>query len=254
MSVLSYIKKKVLLPILYVPLLVFAESSSSSSQEPIKSTYQRETLYTQSYQPQNYDESYWINNQEEACCENNSFWECAKVPLIGVISGIGGGIIGAEIIGGNRGHHGHRGPAGLAGPAGPAGPGFTADTGQTLTFTLTALFPAVPGDGVSTIPFVTTPDGLTYEGPAIVTPVLGGTIIYAPIVIPNPVFGFYNFGLAITNLSAGTITGISLNGTLISASRDASMTSELTPLAGIAIPVGESQISSTFTYDNANIP
>jgi hypothetical protein len=260
MNFFSFLQKKALIAFFSLfPLIAFAENSSQYSSE--NNQYRsRPFEYSQSSQNDVYANQCCETSDSPQCCESNGFWDTVKVPLIGIVAGIGGGIIGAEIIGNDRGHHGHdgssgsQGPAGPAGAAGPQGPGFPADTGQTLTFTLTGLFPASPLGSVTARPFVTGPNGVTIEGPAVVPLTGGGTINFAPIVFPNPPFGFYNFGLSITNTSAVTLAGITLNGTLVTASRDGSVTSELTPLAGVSISPGESQISSTFTYDTANVP
>jgi len=190
-------------------------------------------------------------------CGSNGFWDSAKTAIIIGVAAIGGGFIGAELAGGkkgSRGHDGDDGDDGAEGPEGPPGPGFIADVGQTLSFRLTALFPAVPNGAVSALPFVTSPNGVTFEGPAVVTPTSGGSVVFSAIVVPNPVFGFYNFGLSITNTSTTVLTGITLNTSLVTASRDASSTVELTPVAGVTIAPGESQVSNTFTYDSANVP
>lgn len=198
-------------------------------------------------------ESYEGNGCGECCDTGCCFWDTIKVPLIGVVAGIGGGLIGGAISSSN-GHDGHDGDPGATGATGATGPGFTADTGQSLTFILTSLFPASTPGAVTVIPFVTRPDGITIEGAPLVAPAAGGTVVFPALLVTDPVFGFYNFGLSIANTSSTTLAGITLNGTLVNASRDASSTNELTPLAGVSIAPGESQISSTFTYDSANIP
>jgi hypothetical protein len=214
--------------------------------------WRQQRYYSQNYQNSSYNSPDGCYEgcdpcETNECCEG-SFWDSVKIPIIGVVSGIVGGIIGAEIVG-KDGHSGHDGDPGPSGPTGPQGPGFLIDAGETLTFALTSLFPATPAGTVSVVPFVTDPSGITYDGPEVVAPTAGGTTNYAPIVIPNPIFGFYNFGLQITNTSLTTLAGITLNGTLVFKTRDSSVTNEITPLAGVSIAPGTSQISSTYTYD-----
>lgn len=222
-------------------------------------SYQNNSEYPAGYQyrrsyGQNDSNNYYDDNECDPCCSNGC-WDTVKNALIIGAAAVGGGVVGALIVkDGHDGDDGDTGPAGPTGATGPSGAGFIEDTGQSLTFTISSLFPASPAGSVTVIPFITTPNGVTIEGPSLISPTLGGTINFAPIVVSNPVFGFYNFGLSILNTSATTLAGITLNGTLVTASRDASVTSELTPLAGVSIAPGESQVSNTFTYGPANVP
>jgi hypothetical protein len=224
--------------------------------------------YTPNYE--GFDNSYSSSDSNccqpcDPCCKPKSAWDKIALPLLVGAAAVAGGFIGGEVADGKRGHRGATGAAGTAGAAGnagtqggtgdvgPAGTSFVADTGETLTFRLSGLFPAVAAGSVVALPFVTAPDGTTFEGTAVVTPTVGGTVAFDPIVIDNPVFGFYNFGLKITNVGA-ILAGVTLNQTSVIASRNGSTTTELTPVAGTTIAAGESQISSTFTYDPANVP
>lgn len=196
------------------------------------------------------------------CCEYQECkprWFTVKdAVILGVAAGLGAAA--GALVHHKNGHHGgdgehgrrgRRGRDGETGPQGPQGPGFTEDVGQTLTFITSALFPLPPGT-VTAIPFITDPSGRTFEGPTVV--IVNGTNTFPPIVVPNPIFGTYNVGLQITNPTATPITGITLNGSIAIASRDGSSTTELAPLAGVLVGPGESQITTTFTYDPANVP
>lgn len=227
------------------------------------SYYSRSSANRQNYYAENYNQNYGASCETEECCDDccdgGGFWSYISGPLIGFVAGIAGGILGAEIIN-NDGHDGDdgatgpQGPTGATGPTGPQGPGFTADTGQTLDFRLTGLFPTIPPGTLAVIPFATGPNGVTMEGPLVQVPAIGGTILFPNIIFTDPVFGTYNFGFSLDNSNGATISGITLNGTLVLASRDGSVTEGLTPLAGVNINPGKSQISSPFTYDPQNIP
>jgi hypothetical protein len=199
-------------------------------------------------------------------CENRCGWDQARSVLFIGAAAILGGVIGGEICNGRKRHRGHDGDDGYDGPKGskgspglqgPQGPGFTPDIGQTLTFFFNALVPAPvsppPGTGLTLIPFVTAPDGVTTESPAVVVTVAGAPL-FASIVITNPVFGFYNFGFSIKNPGLATLTGITLNGSTVQASRDGSTTIMSTPAAATVISPGESQVDATFTYDRTDVP
>lgn len=191
------------------------------------------------------------------CCEYQECkprWFTVKdAVILGVAAGLGaaaGALVhhknghGGED--GDRGRRGRRGERGATGATGPAGIGFIADLGQTLTFSLAALFPASPPNSISVTPFITDPSGRTFEGQPVF--IQNGTNTFGPVVIPNPIFGTYNVGLLIANTGGAAIAGITLNGSTALASRDNVTTTELAPLAGVLVGPGESQITTTFTY------
>lgn len=130
------------------------------------------------------------------------------------------------------------------------GPGFIFDDGETLTFTLMVLFPANPEGTVIATPFVTTPYGETLKGET-VTIDSEGDIVFEPIAVLTPAYGFYNFGLIIINSSSTKLSGITLR--LITDSRDKSITNELIPKVSANIEQGKIEIFSTFSYDFKDI-
>lgn len=224
------------------------------------------------------------------CCENEGRTSWFGNALLVTGAAILGGVAGAAISDSNHHHHRSRvgpsgatgangntgatgatgagGPIGLTGatgatgaiglqgatgPTGPTGNGpFIQDMGQSLTFTTSGLFPATPGGTLVIIPFVTAPNGITYEGTSVTAPLGGGTVNFQPIIVENPVFGRYNVGLSTINTN-GPLTGIVINGTAVLASRNNTTTTGLSPLA-VSLLTGESQFSVNFTYDPDNIP
>lgn len=229
------------------------------------------------YPNYNYDECGPANE----CCSTN---DCCSTSGRSKTNWVGNALLvtGAAVLGGlagaaisNGGHHHHRervGPAGVAGATGAtglvggigatgasgatgatgAGP-FNVDTGESLTFILSGLFPEAPGASLTLIPFVTAPDGMTYEGASIVVPPTGGTVNFEPIFIEDPIYGYYNLGVNVIN-SGGPVAGVMLSGSAVEASRRSSATTGLLPLVGVSLGSGQSQFGVNFTYGPDNVP
>lgn len=166
---------------------------------------------------------------------------------------IGSAIIGAGIGAGValavQNERGHKGSEGVEGATGPAGE-FPSDTGESLTVNFTLGLMDLVAEGVL-VPFVTGPDGVTVEGPAI-NYAPNSMPVIAPIVISDPAFGFYNIGLQFTGANlAGTYFIMAM----VVASRDGATTfiqygSQTISMIGVT----ETQFNNTFTYDPDNVP
>lgn len=198
--------------------------------------------------------------EEEECCAapacDSNVWCWIGGALLGAAAGAGTGYAASQD--GRRGRTGDPGPTGPAGlgipgPTGATGatgaPGtFAFDAGETLTFN--SAFTVAAGVGGTVTPYVSEPDGTVTEGTPVVIAALGA-IVFPPIVITDPEFGEYNFGIQIDS------TVIAVTGTLtenIVASRDASTT-----LVANATPVvsnlgTQSQTSEDFVYGPTNVP
>ena len=165
-------------------------------------------------------------------------------------------VLGSALIGAGVGAgvalavHNQRGRTGDEGPAGDSGVSFVADTDQQLAFSFDADFPDV-GTAGTLIPFVTGPDGVTVEGPAVAYPAGASFPVIADIVILNPLFGFYNVGFQL--FSTDTAGTYNMDVT-VSASRDSSST--VIQFGNNTGSVGstQAQFGTTFSYDPDNIP
>jgi len=153
---------------------------------------------------------------------------------------------------GERGERGHRGERGARGATGATGAAFAfpADIGQSLVFAYT--FNVAEGDvGTTITPFVVRPDGVVVVGTP-QTPLVAGPINFS-IVVSDPPFGGYQVGVQTINGGVLALTSTLIE--TVTASRDGSITTLVTPNLGLALGVGaESQISANFAYGPTIVP
>lgn len=195
----------------------------------------------------------------DPCCES-SIWDSKAFIILGSIAlgAAAGAAVGAAISHGKHGSSGDLGPdgetgaTGTTGTTGTTGPSpFVADIGETLSFDMTLdIGTDIAGPGTVT-PYVTQPDGTTIEGPAVVV-LATGAVPIPPIVITDPQFGTYTWGVQYSSglLSATSTTTLSAD---ITASRDGSVTSVIAPPV-VFLGSGQAQQSANFVYDPANVP
>ena len=224
-----------------------------------------------------YQSAPYTSQHDTTCCDNdqyqtcdepctNHFWRNAGLVIIGTAAAVGGGILGAEMIGGRRGHHGgdggdgpdgsigERGLEGSSGPTGPSGPdSFVSEIGTTLEVSINSIFGTPnPIGSVLVTPFVTDPLGRTFRGPEVV--IVGGTTVFPVINIENPIEGTYNMGLSVLNRTEGIIIGITLNGSVITRLPTGESATVITSLSGLSTASGQNQISTTFSLDGVGFP
>lgn len=226
--------------------------------------------------------------QEDDCCRGGGWWSNGNgrtALIIGgaaVVGGVAGAIAGNASAGG-KGHSGSRGPRGFTGDPGATGPAgpfvvgptgatgatgatgpspFTADTDETLTFTVDLIVPGpiVLGSALTITPFVTAPDGTTTEGTPVTFPaglpgIAAGTLSFPIPTINDPLFGTYHVGLNFNPAGGLVGLGVTLEATAF-ASRDGSTTALGEPSFVLAVDPGATQAQRIreFTYDPNNVP
>lgn len=156
------------------------------------------------------------------------------------------------------------GPQGPVGPQGPAGPGpFIVDTGSLLTFTIYNEPGGQLPAGSQLIPFVSTPDGRVIQGAPIIANGVAFDYTFAPIPVPNPVFGTYHTGVSITvsapffpalmsltSLATSDRAGVSPPENTLVGEMDG-----LSPVFIVPLAAGDKyQTTADFTYGPADIP
>jgi len=157
---------------------------------------------------------------------------------------------------GPRGATGAIGATGATGVTGPTGPAFTflPDLGQTLEFLATGNITGLTGGTATIQPFVQQPDqSIVLGNPILLPDGFSGAVIPISIIIPNPEFGLYRFGLAISVASGATIVPGNVN-VLVNSSRFGVIGLSSGLLGPLGPPLTQAQVGlSLYTY-GLNLP
>ena len=103
--------------------------------------------------------------------------------------------------------------------------------------------------GSTIIAYVLTPDGIIYISPS--QPVVAGTNTLSPIIVTNPLFGNYNYGIQASNGLTVLGGNIVLS---VYATRDATDTITYNGPIIIGQTNNQTQTSSSFAYGSVNVP